>query len=425
MEQFAPMRKIIIALILVLNFAGVFFSSYLLNRHIEIKAGSTEKSVCDINDTFNCDAVNSSEYAEIKGIPVAGLGLIYHIILSGLLFLALIHKNQTSSKAHLSFGFFISTLSVIASAIMAWFSHKIGFYCLFCMGLYAVNLFTMLLFPMALGLSFTEFFSFLKKYFLSIFEKEPTMKTKFLPHAFLSLAAFLIGVFIISCTGKTEAPEPKAEPKPKIEIPKTTPPVSEGDKIENQIKKHYEQKKIDIDVTGLPHLGNPKAPLVIVEFADFQCPFCKVAATSLKKLYTEYKGDIVIYFANYPLDNECNPALNRPMHPNGCEAALASICADQKGKFWEMSHLLFGNQKSLNPETIKNLGVSIGLDSSFMNSCPSAPETKKQLKVQLDLAEKMQIHSTPSLFLNGRKLDDWRNDDFMDAVIEAEYDRSE
>lgn len=255
------------------------------------------------------------------------------------------------------------------------------------------------------------------------------MKTKFLSHAFLSLAAFLIGVFILSsCTGKTEIPDDKKTEnnKPTIQIPdKPNAPISEGDKIEVQIKKHYEQKKVDIDVTGLPHLGNPKAPLVIVEFADFQCPFCKVAATSLKKLYTEYKGDIVIYFANYPLDNECNPALNRPMHPNGCEAALASICADQKGKFWEMNHLLFENQKNLSPDNIKSLAATIGLDSAFMSSCPSTAETKAQLKTQLNLAEKMEIHSTPSLFLNGRKLDDWRNDDFMDAVIEAEYDRSE
>ncbi len=94
----------------------------------------------------------------------------------------------------------------------------------------------------------------------------------------------------------------------------------------------------DVSLKNAPTLGNKNAPIVIVEFADYECPFCNAAEKQLKSILSLYEGKILFAFRDFPLEQ---------LHPDAMNAAEAARCAGDQGKYWEMHDLLFSNQQAL------------------------------------------------------------------------------
>ncbi|MEL6182687.1 MAG: thioredoxin domain-containing protein, partial [Myxococcota bacterium] len=105
-------------------------------------------------------------------------------------------------------------------------------------------------------------------------------------------------------------------------------------------------------LSDTPHMGDPKAPVVIVEFADFECPYCRHARDILKQVVKGNKDDVVFYFKQYPLG----------MHKNAMPAAMAALAAHKQGRFWPMYNLLFDNQQNLSEAKILELAQMLGLN---------------------------------------------------------------
>lgn len=120
----------------------------------------------------------------------------------------------------------------------------------------------------------------------------------------------------------------------------------------------------------------PEPKVVIMVFADFECPFSKRGAEVEQKILNEYGSDVRIVFRNVPLANR---------HPNALQAAYAGLCAHQKGKFKEMHDLLFSNQKSLGPDIYVRFATELKLDLAQFSACMTDPATHDL--VQTDLAE--------------------------------------
>jgi protein-disulfide isomerase len=144
-------------------------------------------------------------------------------------------------------------------------------------------------------------------------------------------------------------------------------------------------------------LGNPKAKIQIVEFSDFQCPFCSRVGEPLKEVAKHYGKDIAIVFKNFPLS----------FHKEAMPAAQAALCAKKEGKFWEMHDHLFANQKSLKDlttdgfaEWAKTVGVK---DIDAFKKCVDSGETKAQVDADMAEARKAGVRGTPTLYINGRK----------------------
>jgi len=160
----------------------------------------------------------------------------------------------------------------------------------------------------------------------------------------------------------------------------------------------------DVSGTARHAKGAADAPLVIVEFSDFQCPAC---AAAYERLRTSLSGrrDVRLVFRHFPLDSRCNPTVSRPVHELACTAAAAAECAGQQGKFWDYHDRLFAEQRFLDRETLFRFARELGLDIPRFRSCLDDPATLASVTDDIAAATALGIESTPTLFVNGRRLE--------------------
>ncbi|MEK7663844.1 MAG: DsbA family protein [Patescibacteria group bacterium] len=151
---------------------------------------------------------------------------------------------------------------------------------------------------------------------------------------------------------------------------------------------------VSFDITSENHIrGNVSAPITLVEFSDFECPFCESHVPTLERILSEYKDKVRLVYKHFPLTN---------IHPNAQKAAEASECASEQGKFWEYHDILFKNQKSgLGIDKFKSWAVQLGLNASQFNNCLDSSKYKS--KVDADTAEgaSKRVNGTPATFING------------------------
>ncbi len=162
---------------------------------------------------------------------------------------------------------------------------------------------------------------------------------------------------------------------------------------EQAAKQLEEQFKnpVKVAIGNAPIKGPKDAKVTIIEFSDFQCPFCKRGMDSMDAVHKEYPKDVKIAFKHLPL----------PFHPEAKPAARASIAAQRQGKFWEMHDKLFENQKSLGEELYMSLAKEIGLDMAKFKKDFADPAVAKQVDDDAALATKLGVRGTPGFFVNG------------------------
>ncbi len=140
-----------------------------------------------------------------------------------------------------------------------------------------------------------------------------------------------------------------------------------------------------------PSMGPADAPVTVVEFSDFQCPYCARSAETVKQLVDKYRGKIRLVFQDLPLPN----------HKEAPKAAEAAACANDQGKFWEMHDLLFKNQDKLAIADLKRHAVAIGLDAPAFDACLDGGKHTAAWQQGKALAESYGITGTPAFFVNG------------------------
>ncbi len=143
-----------------------------------------------------------------------------------------------------------------------------------------------------------------------------------------------------------------------------------------------------------PARGSSKAQVTIVEFSDFQCPFCSRVVPTIEKLLKDYPDKIRIFFDHNPL----------PFHGDARLAAQAAVAAEDQGKFWQMHDILFKNQQKLKRPDLEKYAKDIGLDVAKFKKDIDSPATKKKVDDDLELAKNLGVQGTPNFFINGRPL---------------------
>ncbi len=160
----------------------------------------------------------------------------------------------------------------------------------------------------------------------------------------------------------------------------------------NNLNPDLQKYKDDIGNGAME--GSKNAKIVVVEFSDFQCPFCEKfyseAYKDLKKKYID-TGKVLFVYRNLPL----------PFHSHSTDAALAAECAKEQGKFWEYHNKLFDNQNALEKDDLKKYAKDIGLDTEKFNSCFDNKKYKDEVNKDLEYAQKMGLSGTPSFLING------------------------
>ena len=146
-----------------------------------------------------------------------------------------------------------------------------------------------------------------------------------------------------------------------------------------------------------PALGSPTAPVAVVEFSEFQCPFCRrhfdQTFSGLKQSYID-TGKVRYVFRNFPLVE---------IHPNAKAAAVAAYCAGQQGAYWKMHDALFANQSRLGPALYEELAKSLDLDAKKFQACREARESEKAIEDDMAYAQSVGVQGTPHFFIGHLK----------------------
>jgi protein-disulfide isomerase len=162
-------------------------------------------------------------------------------------------------------------------------------------------------------------------------------------------------------------------------------------------------------------LGAANAPVTVIEFSDFQCPFCQRVAPTLKRLKQTYGDKIRIVWKDFPLTS---------IHPQAFKAAEAGNCAREQGKFWEYHDRLFANQQALQPDELKAHAAATGLDAEKFNACLDTAKYSDRIQEQIGVGSQLGINSTPALFVNGRPVTGAQPYEFVAGVIDEELQRA-
>ena len=165
------------------------------------------------------------------------------------------------------------------------------------------------------------------------------------------------------------------------------------EKVEIYLKKP-ERPFFELNIAGAPWAGESNARVTIVEFSDFECPYCSKGADILKSIKKKYKKKVKIVFKHFPL----------PFHRHARIAAHASMCVYEQSRegFWKMHDLMFQQQSSLDKESLKALVVKIGLDVKKFEACTKENKFSAYIDKDIEQGKGVGIRSTPTFFVNGR-----------------------
>lgn len=346
------------ALIVTLGIAIIATTAYLTNHYFAIKfpdgLGSAS-ALCDISGFLNCDAATHSPISNIAGIPISIFGfLIGILLLAGYLF---------NSPGYESTMKFILTVNLIGCVVLFIYSIvSLGSLCPMCTLYYL--------------LSFGAFFIFNQ----NIKSFRPTIVP--IISVGVLFAATSVGAYMY-----------------------TAEKAQKNEALATSLIQQFD---------SLPDLGAPEqqsmfrlvsstedfqaAPIQVTKFSDFQCPACKAMSEQLHKAARQYKGQINIQYMFYPLDPACNATMERSLHPFACKAAYLAYCLPEK--FPEIENELFSNQDSLSDSFIEGIAKR-----ENVVDCYKAEETKEKVKAIVSSAAPFNIRSTPTVLLNGVKIE--------------------
>ena len=165
---------------------------------------------------------------------------------------------------------------------------------------------------------------------------------------------------------------------------------------ERQVTVLLQPFRLTFNDEKAPSKGPRSAPFTLVEFSDFQCPFCSRFFPTLKQLEQQYGDTLRIVYRQYPLTK---------LHPYAFKAAEASLCASEQGKFWEMHDLLFQDQARISVNDLKVKASRLGLNQKKFDTCLDSGQFASQVQEDLDEGAQIGVDGTPALFLNGISID--------------------
>lgn len=369
--------------------ASIGIHVYLTNHHYQYKFGQNliEGGLCNINDKFNCNATTASEFSEMFGVPISIFGgLVNFMLLCMLLayrFPLLGQTTQTALQSTIkAFSLGIFGVSIVMGTLSLLVVKTI---CPMCAGSYLT--------------SFIAFMSLWSYFGFGFFAIKP-FDVKVILTSGLTVLAF--GFLIHTNKMRTYG----------------GPEITEILKLQLDEWKNSPEKSL-VPVSPLTMNASADAKIKLVEFADFLCGHCATAYPIIHA-FVKNHPDVELSFQAFPLDGECNSAIN---FSEGTRCYLASVsqCAGQQGKGWETQEWLFANQqvlmsKDAAKQKVKENAAALGLNEETLNICIESEETRNAIKAQAKLGSDVGIQGTPSLFINGKKVPSGFNIPLLETI---------
>jgi protein-disulfide isomerase len=171
--------------------------------------------------------------------------------------------------------------------------------------------------------------------------------------------------------------------------------------VSDMTKDPLAENLAQIRMTDAPALGDPKSPVTIVEYSDFECPVCRNLHDALRSILPNYAGKVRVIFKDFPIEQ---------LHPWARTAAIAGRCAYQQKPeaFWKLYDLIYDNQEIISATNawgkMTDYANQSELDANAFKTCMASPEAGAAVNASHANGEKLEVNSTPTLFVNGRRL---------------------
>ena len=388
------------ALVSISAAIGLLAAGTSLYVHYGLLTSSGSSSFCDLNQTINCTQAYLSQYGEIRGVPVALGGVLYFALV--LVGAAIAWKKPSGDHVPA----YIFAMSVPALAFVVYLAYAAFFilhtFCILCAITYAA----------VLAITMVSW-------------RATTFPIATLPEraagdvARLRSSPQAIGItvlFIIAgVAGGWAFPRPSHTAVTAAPTFEALPPVSDEERA--RLAQWWEvQPKVDLGIDA----GGAK--VVVVKFNDYQCPPCGLTYRSYKSIFEKHREDVKFVLKHFPLEPECNGAVASVVHVAACEAAAAVNMARAKGTSDRLEEWLFANQGPpiLSSQQVRDAALSVGGISDFD---AQYPQVLKEVRADAVLGEKLKVGSTPTFFINGRKVPEILAAQYFNVLIEVELKR--
>jgi len=186
----------------------------------------------------------------------------------------------------------------------------------------------------------------------------------------------------------------------------------DGLRAKADVKVMLSPPRIQVAAADSPRAGSADAPIQIIEFSDFQCPYCTRGAETLDQVKEKYGDKVSVVFRHFPLS----------FHTEAHKGAQASECANDQGKFWEYHDKLFANQKSMFDADLKRYAAELSLDQTAFDACLDSGKYKDKVDRDLEEGTAAGMSGTPGFFINGRFINGAQPLEVFVEIIDAELE---
>ena len=379
-------------------------AGWLAWSHVHLTHGiGAFESGCSIDATFDCDKVNTSIWSEIWGVPISLYALPVYAAMG---WFSWVGRRADARGAGGRFVTLVlaglnAAVSVFLFGVMAF---DLGVFCAFCMSLDVLHL-------VALGLAWLPHHG---------------PRRPILPDGLDAFAAAFVAVFVMATTFKftvVYAAQLDRAALAAVLGEQPAGPASAEVATEARdgavVKLPTERHDVPIDKYD-PSWGPRRAAVTVVEFADFECGYCRRLSHTMARLRERYQDRVRFVFKHYPMDQACNKRLKRQHHPKACAAAQAAICAHDQRAFERYHDLLFQHQDQLERGDLLAYGERLGLDMERFSGCLNGTGSMEQLREDISHAGYLDISGTPRTYVNGLLFKGAASEQLLDAAIRAE-----
>jgi uncharacterized membrane protein/protein-disulfide isomerase len=388
------------ALVLIFALAGLAAAATSTYVHYRLLTVPDFTSFCDVNSTVSCAQAYLSPYGELGGVPVAIFGALYFGAVLAIAGLGWPAKAPAPPAAPS----YILALSIPALAFIAYLAFAafvvLNAVCILCAISYVAVLGIAIVAWRAPRVPLGDL---------------PGRATRDVAVAIRNPVALVIAIVLAVGTVVAAKTFPKGN-APAIAAPTvaTMPVVSDAER--QRLAQWWEMQPKEI----LPVDGGG-AKVVVVKFNDYQCPLCGTTYKHYKPVFQSHAGEVRLITKHYPLESECNPGVNAG-HFAACEAAAAVIMARAKGTAEKMEDWLFDHQGPpiLTPDQVKAAARDVAgvtdFDAQYLTAL-------KEVREDAQLGTQLKVSSTPTFFINGRRLPQTLEPQYLNVLLEIELKR--
>ena len=375
--------------VIILGAAGLGICLYLYSFHIDLLMGEIKSGpLCGADNGLGCHSVASGPYSSMMGLPLASWGAIFYSTLVLLGFGGIIFWRDCG-RGFLRWAFFLAVFGLAFDLYLAYtMIFRIRAVCWLCAATYAINFIIIIVLVKEVWREPKPRISL-----RAIFPGTKDAQGIDLYYRNVIKGLLVGGILLAAVVGVAGS-----------QFLSKSLTENDRERLANIKKNLSQQKPRVIEVKNRPVMGADDATVTVVEFSDFLCPFCARASRYIKLAESGTRDSTRFVFRHYPLDKSCNRKLRSNVHPGACLLAEGAVCAFEQDKFWEYHDIAFETEGSISRAVVMDTASEIGLDLGEFKRCLDSGRGLKVVSEDLQAAYNAGVKSTPTLFINGRRL---------------------